>query len=129
MAQIKIYGLREHLKPIQTRLSETVHRCVVEAFALPPDKKFQRFFALENDDFVFPADKSARYLIIEISCFEGRSVETKKALLRLLFVQIGAEFGLAPHDLEITIFETPRANWGIRGLPADEIGLNYKIDV
>ena len=32
-------------------------------------------------------------------------------------------------DLEITISETPRHNWGIRGLPADELGLTYEVNV
>jgi hypothetical protein len=32
-------------------------------------------------------------------------------------------------DLEITIFETPKHNWGFRGLPGDEHELNYKVDV
>jgi len=31
--------------------------------------------------------------------------------------------------VEITITETPRSNWGIRGLPADELELSYKVDV
>ncbi len=31
--------------------------------------------------------------------------------------------------LEITLFETPCHAWGIRGLPGDEIGLNYKVEV
>ncbi|APF21976.1 putative transglutaminase-like protein [Clostridium butyricum] len=34
-----------------------------------------------------------------------------------------------PNDVEITIFETPNYNWGIRGVPGDELGLNYKVNV
>jgi Tautomerase enzyme len=37
--------------------------------------------------------------------------------------------GIAPQDVEITVFETPRANWGIRGVPGDELALGYKVDV
>jgi phenylpyruvate tautomerase PptA (4-oxalocrotonate tautomerase family) len=61
--------------------------------------------------------------------FEGRTVEAKKNLIRLLFTRIEAEAGIRPHDVEITIFETPRHNWGIRGLPGDELGLDYKVEV
>ena len=61
--------------------------------------------------------------------FEGRSVAAKKQLIRLLFERICGQFGLAPQDLEITIFETPRHNWGIRGLPGDELQLSYRVDV
>jgi phenylpyruvate tautomerase PptA (4-oxalocrotonate tautomerase family) len=61
--------------------------------------------------------------------FEGRSVEAKKLLLRLLMDRIQEQFGIAAQDIEVTITETPKYNWGIRGLPGDEVGLNYKVDV
>lgn len=129
MAQIKVYGLKEQLNPIKAGLSQVIHECVMEALALPPDKRFHRFFPLETEDFFFPAERSPRYTIIEISLFEGRSIETKKQLIRLLFQRAQEELNLAPADLEITLTETPRCNWGIRGLPGDEISLNYKIEV
>ena len=31
--------------------------------------------------------------------------------------------------VEITIYETPRGNWGIRGVPGDELMLGYKVEV
>jgi hypothetical protein len=36
MAQIKIYGLREHLAPLKKSLSDTIHACAIEALHLPP---------------------------------------------------------------------------------------------
>ncbi|WP_236901031.1 tautomerase family protein [Clostridium butyricum] len=66
---------------------------------------------------------------MEISIFEGRSVEAKKKLIGLLFERIQNELGIVPNDVEITIFETPNYNWGIRGVPGDELGLNYKVNV
>ena len=33
------------------------------------------------------------------------------------------------NDVEITIFETPKENWGIRVENADELQLNYKVNV
>lgn len=129
MAQIKIYGLREHLTPIKEKLSHLIHACAVEALQLPLDKRFHRFFPLDPSDFSFPADRSPRYTIIEISLFEGRSVETKKQLIRLLFSKLHEELSIPPQNVEITLFETPKQNWGIRGLPGDELHLNYRVDV
>lgn len=129
MAQIKIYGLGEHLNPIKARLSDVIHSCVVDALQFPTDKRAHRFFPLEREDFYYPAGRSARYTILEISMFEGRSSETKKKLIRLLFERIAEQLQIAPGDLEITIFETPRQNWGFRGLPGDEIPLNYRVEV
>jgi phenylpyruvate tautomerase PptA (4-oxalocrotonate tautomerase family) len=129
MAQIKIFGLRRCTEPVRSILSDAIHGAVIEALAYPPEKRFHRFILLDDADFVYPSDRSERYLIIEVSLFEGRSVEVKKRLIRQLYERVASAAGIAPQDIEITIFETPRHAWGIRGLPGDEIGLNYKVEL
>lgn len=129
MAQVKIYGLKAHLGPIKLRLSDVIHQCLVEAFKLPEDKRFHRFIALESSDFIYPKDRSEKYTIIEIIMFEGRSVESKKRLIGLLYELLAASFGISAQDLEIVMLESPRHNWGIRGLPGDELTLNYQVNV
>ena len=129
MAQVKIYGLREHLAPIKGLLSDVIHSCVVDALHFPRDKRAHRFFQMESDEFYYPASASPRYTIIEISMFEGRSVEAKKALIRLIFERVGSQCQRLPGEIEITITETPRHNWGFRGQPGDEVGLSYKVEV
>jgi len=101
----------------------------MEALAYPLNKKFHRFLPLDKDEFLYPDDRSENYTIIEISLFEGRSVEAKKQLIKLIFEKIDREVGIGPGDVEITIFETPKYNWGIRGKPGDELSLDYKVDV
>jgi phenylpyruvate tautomerase PptA (4-oxalocrotonate tautomerase family) len=129
MAQVKVYGLRAALDPIKRQLSDVIHGCVVEAFEYPVDKRAHRFFPLEAEDFVYPAGRSERYTIIEISLFEGRSVPAKKQLMRLLFSRAEQELGISPMDIELTISETPKHNWAFRGLPGDEHVLGYKVEV
>jgi phenylpyruvate tautomerase PptA (4-oxalocrotonate tautomerase family) len=77
----------------------------------------------------YPASATARYTIIEISMFEGRSIETKKHLIRLLFERVCTQADRLPNEVEVTISETPKHNWGFRGLPGDEVGLGYKVEV
>ena len=129
MAQVRIYGLRASLADRRPALSRAIHDAVVRTLQYPPEKRFHRFLALEPEDFLFPADRSADYTIVEISMFQGRTVEAKKALVRALFDNIERETGIAPQDVEITLFETPRENWGIRGCSGDELGLGYKVEV
>ena len=129
MGQIKIYGLDENLNEIKGKISNIIHSCIVDAFQFPKDKRFHRFFPLEKDNFYYPEGRTEKYTIIEISVFEGRSVEAKKELIRLLFERIEGELQIVPNDVEITIFETPACNWGIRGVPGDELDLNYKVNV
>ena len=129
MAQIKIYGLKEQLNPTKAQLSDVIHSCVVDALSFPKEKRAHRFFPLDAEDFYYPPDRTTRYTIIEISMFEGRTVETKKYLIRLLFERAEQMLGLSPNDLEITITETPKHNWGFRGQTGDEVSLNYKVEV
>jgi hypothetical protein len=128
MSQVKIYGLRAHLGPIRQQLSDVIHSCVMDALQYPAGKRAHRFFLLEADDFFYPGDRTEKYTILEFSLFEGRSVEAKKQLIRLLFER-AQTVGISPQDLEITLFETPKYNWGFRGLPGDEHQLSYKVDV
>ena len=129
MAQVKIYGIREKLVPIREKLSETIHECVVEALQFPRDKRAHRFFPMERENMLFPEGRTNAYTILEITMIEGRTVETRKKLIRLLFDRIREKIGIAPQDLEICIQECPACNWGFRGMHGDEIALNYKINV
>jgi len=129
MSQVKVFGLRSHLQAIIPQISDVVHSCVVDALQYPPDKRAHRFFQLDATEFYYPPGRSEKYTIVEFSMFEGRSVEAKKQLIRLLFKRFEEQLGISAMDLEITIFETPKCNWGFRGLPGDEHQLSYKVEV
>lgn len=129
MGQIKIYGVKDQLNPIKEKLSAIIHSSMVESLEFPLGKKFHRFFPMDKEDFYFADGRTEAYTIIEISMFEGRKTEFKKQLIKLLFERIENELSISPQDVEITIFETPKHNWGIRGLPGDELALNYKVNI
>lgn len=129
MAQVKIYGERGHLTARRQALSDAIHAVARDVLGLPEDKRFHRFIALDREDFIHPADRSGAYTVIEISMFEGRDPETKRNLLRRLMADLSRNLGISTQDIEITLFETPKANWGIRGKIADELTLNYTVEV
>lgn len=129
MAQVKVYGLKEQLNPIKAQLSDIIHKCVIEALQFPANKRAHRFFPLERDNFYTPEGRTERYIILEFMMIEGRTVETKKQLIRLLFEQIQAQLGISHQDIEIVILEAPKTSWGFRGKTGDEVDLNYKIEV
>ena len=110
MAQVRIYGHRDALGAHRQPLSDAIHACLMDALGLPETKRFERFFPLDAADFIHPADRTERYTIVEISMFAGRSQATRRQLIRLLFERL-EEIGIAPQDVEITIFESPAANW------------------
>jgi len=129
MAHIKIFGNKKFLQGKKEKISEEIHKAVVMAFQYPKDKKFHRYFDMEEENFIYPKDRSEKYLIIEISIFEGRSNEAKRTLIREIYKNLKNSWGIEGIDIEITISETPKVNWGIRGLVGDELELNYKVEV
>jgi 5-carboxymethyl-2-hydroxymuconate isomerase len=129
MAQIKVYGVNFHLNPIKEQLSEVIHSCVVEALKFPIDKRFHRFFPMKKEDLLSPFDRSHAYTIIEIMIIKGRSIESKKRLISLLFEHIRKECGIQAVDIEILIQEAPAYHFGFRGMSGDEMLLDYKIEV
>lgn len=128
MVQVKITGLATQLNPVKASLSKVIHSCLQDGIGTPENKRFQRFFGLSPEDFYYPTDRSKRYTIIEIVMFEGRSVETKKKLTKLLFERIPQQIGIAVEDVEIVMFDLPKHNWGIRGVPGDELKLSYQVN-
>ena len=129
MSQIKIFGVDTKLIPIREQLSDVIHGCVVDALGLPKDKRAHRFIPLEKENFFMPGGRSDAYTMIEIAMIEGRTVTTKKKLIRLLFDRIQEQVGIAHMDLEICIVESPACNWGFRGMHGDGIELNYEIKI
>lgn len=127
---IVIYGLNQHLNPIKALLSDTVHKCMQQVLGLPEDKRAHRFVPLEKGDFYYPGGRSAAYTVIEINMMKGRKPETQKQLIKTLFKEIESVIGIAPIDIEITIKEQEKYQWGFRGITGDEAAdLKYKVDV
>ncbi len=126
---IRIYGIRNRLDPIKSRLSDVINACMIEALSFPENKRAHRFFPMDSDDFFYPEDRSDAYTVIEVSMMEGRSRDARKSLIHLLFERIESEIGINPTDVEIAITENPPENWGFRGMTGDEAKLNYSLDV
>lgn len=129
MAQIVITGHRAALDGRRQQLSDAIHAAVMGALDYPAEKRFHRFIALDHADFVHPADRGDDYTIIEIAMFEGRTESAKRRLIEQLFERIEAVAGIVPRSVEITITETPRSHWGIRGVNGADLALGYTVEV
>jgi phenylpyruvate tautomerase PptA (4-oxalocrotonate tautomerase family) len=121
MPQTKIYAQASWINSHRDQLSKAIQGCLVEVMGFDPALRFQRFIPLEPENFLYPAPRSERYTIIEISLFAGRSDDLKRSLIQLLFQRLQADLDLDPMDVEILIFELPKQNWGVRGLVGDQL--------
>jgi Tautomerase enzyme len=50
-------------------------------------------------------------------------------LIQALINHLKAQADIDAQDIEITLFETPKVNWGIRGMKGEDLSLRYKVDV
>lgn len=127
---IVIYGIKDRLNPIKSKLSDVIHGCMQTVLGMPEDKRAHRFVPLERDDFYYPGGRSDAYTVIEINMMAGRKPETQKALIKSLFQELESQLSLAPVDIEITIKEQLPHQWGFRGMTGDEANdLKYKVNV
>ncbi len=107
-----------------------IQKSINKVLVFHEDKSAHRFIPLDKSDFYYPSGRSDAYTVIEVNMMEGRKVETKKALIKALFNNIGLRLGIAPVDIEITIKEQPAHCWGFRGITGDEVAdLTYKVHV
>ena len=128
MSQFKIYGHSIFLKESSIIISDAMHGASMTALGLPEEKRFHRFLPLDPWQFVATDDRSDKYLIIEVMMFEGRPKETVKAFYKKLLSNLESDCGISAQDIEVVITESPRENWLIRGLPGDELHLNYDVN-
>ncbi|MEJ0072011.1 MAG: tautomerase family protein [Pseudomonadota bacterium] len=116
--------------PIRAALSEAVNESISQAFKFPRERRLQRFFPMDREDFIYPAhERSERYIIIEIDTFQGRSAATLKELVRQIYQRVTAATGIERRDIDVIISEQPRHAWGLMGDHGDEANLTYKVEV
>ncbi len=127
---IVVYGIKENLNPVKAKMSDLIHQSMQSVLGMPEDKRAHRFIPMDKSDFYYPGGRSDNYTVIEINMMEGRKIETKKALIKSIFVAIESELNISPVDVEITIKEQPKHCWGFRGITGDEVAdLKYSINV
>ncbi|MDO6447275.1 tautomerase family protein [Colwellia sp. 1_MG-2023] len=127
---VVVYGIKENLNPIKAQLSDVIHKSMQSILKMPEDKRAHRFIPMNKSDFYYPGGRSDNYIVIEINMMEGRQIETKKSLIKSLFLAIELELNISPVDVEITIKEQPKHCWGFRGVTGDEVNdLKYKVNV
>lgn len=129
MPLVKVEILKGSSKEYKKGILEGIHVALVEAFKIPDDDRIHRIYELSKENFEFDTYKSERFVLIEITIFEGRSLEAKKTLYKSIVRNLNERLGIPDNDILITLQEVPLDNWGIRGKSASEVDLGFKINV
>lgn len=129
MPLVKIEIIQGYSPDYKTAILDEVHQALVESIKIPDSDRNQRIIEIERENFDFP-EKSDKATLIEISLFEGRSLDAKRDLYKNIVQKLSENPGIAPQDVMIILYESPKDNWGIRGgKPASEVDLGFKVDI
>lgn len=124
--------VRTKYQPDQEQaLMAAVQRVLVLVFQLPQHDRNIRLVVHEPEHFACPPHltQPALFTWIEIDCFAGRSIATKRKLYQQL-VQHVAQLGIPKDHISILIRESALDNWGIRGGPAaSDVDLGFDVNI
>lgn len=128
MASAKIEVRKSRSAAEIAALIDAVYQAVREALKVPEDDNHIRYIEYKPEHFAVPPGNPENRTFVEITLFPGRSLDAKRKLYQSIVRRFG-ELGIVPSDIFIVLLEPSLDNWGIRGLPASEIDLGFKLDV
>lgn len=104
-----------------------VHAALVEAFRIPDRDRHQLLHEHGPETFETPHGDGA--VLVELSVFPGRSVETKRRLYAGIAQNL-RQAGVDPACLLVTLHEPPLESWGIRGgQAATDVQIGFELKV
>jgi 4-oxalocrotonate tautomerase family enzyme len=106
---------------------ELTMNCVQEILQLPSNDRNIRLTEYENGLFFM---KEPYEIIIEISLFSGRTIETKRKLYQQLTDSLQEKMSIPKENVFILLNEQPKENWGVRGgIAANDLDLGFKVEI
>lgn len=130
MPLVKIEIVKGKTLEYKKALLDGVHSALVSALKIPDYDRVQRLYELDEANFEYPSMKTDKITLIELTIFNGRSLEAKKQLYYEINNNLTQNPGIPSNDIVIVIHEPPLQNWGIRGgKPANEVDLGFEIKV
>ena len=94
-----------------------LYRALRETLDVPEDDQFMTITEHDAANFrygnAYGVARSADVVYIQITVFNTRTVEQKKALFRRIAELLGENPGIRPEDVFITVLEAARENWSV----------------
>ena len=87
---------------------------LITSFSIKDNGYSARIIEIKKGDILLPQSKNNNHIIIEITCFSGRSSENKKSFYKRAIKNIKT-LGENEKDVIIVIHDVPLDNWGILG--------------
>jgi len=110
-------SLRSGTSPeFREALGDGIHTALVEAFAIPPDDRFQRIDEHSAADLIYDPQylgvrRSHRVVFVQVILSFGRKPQQKRKFFKRAADILAKSPGLSPEDLLIVLVETSWENW------------------
>ena len=97
---------------------DSLYRALRESLAVPEDDQFMTITEHEAANFRFGSGylgiaRSDDLVYIQVTVFNTRTVEQKKALFRRAAELLGESPGIRPEDVFINVLEAAKENWSL----------------
>lgn len=96
---------------------DSLYRAMREALSVPEDNQFMTISEHEAANFrygnAYGVTRSADVVYIQITVFNTRTVEQKKALFRRIAELLGESPGIRPEDVFVIIYDAAKENWSV----------------
>jgi 4-oxalocrotonate tautomerase len=96
---------------------DSLYRALRETLDVPEDDQFMTITEHDARNFrygaAFGVNRSDDLLYIQVTVFNTRTVEQKKALFRRIAELLRESPGVRPEDVFVTIADAPKENWSV----------------
>ena len=97
------------------KISGAIQAALMNTLHVPPEDFYQLIFEIPKKRFLHtPSFVSMHYtddlIILDLTFIQGRSKQTRLALLKDINNRVTAAAGISPDDLMITLYEVPGEN-------------------
>jgi 4-oxalocrotonate tautomerase len=96
---------------------DSLYGAMREALNVPEDDRFMTISEHDAANFrygnAFGVTRSADVVYIQITVFDTRTVEQKKALFRRIAELLGESPGIRPEDVFVVVHDAAKENWSV----------------
>ncbi len=96
---------------------DSLYRAMREALGVPEDDQFMTISEHDAANFrygnAFGVARSDDLVYIQITVFDTRTAEQKKALFRRIAQLLGDKPGIRPEDVFVNVLDSAKENWSV----------------
>jgi 4-oxalocrotonate tautomerase len=96
---------------------DSLYGALREALHVPDDDQFMTITEHDAPNFrtgnAYGVSRSADVVYIQVTVFDTRTVDQKKALFRRIAERLGDSPGLRPEDVFVNVLDAAKENWSV----------------